>query len=151
MAWYKLYIVEMRNRKYLGPNDGKKLIKFGITHHMDIMKRFDPEVDDGYEKNYGDWIILPKYSQVFYSKEEAEAAEKWLLNKIFPAHTHKVWVEDYLQCEDRNQYYHNTGITELRLLTNKEIRDIIAYLKKTQSMEQREANMYKLLNIMKGW
>lgn len=151
MAWHKLYIVEMKNKKYLGPGDGKKLIKFGITHHMDIMKRFNPEVNDGYEKNYDDWIILPKYSQVFYSKEDAETVEKWLLNKIFPAHTHKVWVEDYLQCEDRNQYYYNTGITELRLLTNKEIRDIIAYLKKTQSMEQREAKMDKLLNIMKGW
>ena len=64
MAWYKLYVVEMVNKKYLGPNDGKKLIKFGITHHMDIMKRFNPEVDDGYERNYDDWIILPKYSQV---------------------------------------------------------------------------------------
>lgn len=150
MSWHKLYVVEMINKKHLGPNDGKKLIKFGVTHHMDIMKRFDPKVDDGYQKNYEDWIILPKYSQVFYTKEEAVAAEQWLLHTMFPALTHKVWVEDYLQCEDRNQYYRNTGITELRLLTNKEIRDIIAQLKRTQSTEQRDAKFDRLHDIMRS-
>ena len=148
MAWHKLYIVEMINKKLSGPNDGKKLIKFGVTHHMDIMKRFNPSVDDGYVKNYDDWIILPKYSQVFYSKEAAVVMERRLLHNIFPPSSHKVWVEDYLQCEDRNQYYSNTGITELRLLTPKEIRDIIAHLKSTQSSEQREAKMDRLHNIM---
>ncbi len=151
MSWYKFYIVEMLNKKYLGPYDGRKLIKFGITHHMDIMKRFDPNVNDGYEKNYDDWIILPKYSQVYHTKEEAEIVEKRILNEVFPANTHKVWVEDYLQCESRDEYYSNTGITEIRLLTNKEIRDIIKTLKLTQSFEQRRAKSDRLHDIMMSY
>lgn len=151
MSWYKFYIVEMLNRKYGSPSDGKKLVKFGITHHMDIMKRFDPAVNDGYKKNYDDWIILPKYSQVYHTREEAESVEKYILNNVFPANTHKVWVEDYLQCESRNEYYSNTGITEIRLLTHKEIRDIIKTLKSTQSVEQRHAKIDRLHDIMMSY
>jgi hypothetical protein len=148
MSWYKLYIVEMQNKKYSAPNDGRRMIKFGITHHMDIMKRFDPTIKDGYEKNYEDWKIIPKYSQVFYTLEDAQKAEKYLLHTLFPAKTHKVWVEDYLRCESRDEYYNNTGITEIRLLTDQEIRNTIVALKSTQSDEQRLAKMNRQQNYM---
>lgn len=151
MAWHKFYIVEMHNMKYMMPEPGRKMIKFGVTHHMDVMKRFDPNVDDGYVKDYKDWLITPKYSQVFHTKEEAEQLEKHLLHQVFPANTHKVWVEDYLQCESRDEYYHNTGITEIRLLTNKELRDIINKLKSTQSIEQRMAKIDRLHEYMKSY
>jgi hypothetical protein len=143
MSWYKLYVVTLENKKYNKPVDGKILVKFGITHHMDIMKRFDPSVDDGYAKIYDDWIITPKYSQVFESLREADQVEKHLLWERFPPNTHKVWVEDYLQCESRDEYYNNTGITEIRLLTPQELYSTISQLKSTQSQQQQEAKYAK--------
>jgi hypothetical protein len=143
MSWYKLYVVTLNNKKYKKPDDGKILVKFGITHHMDIMKRFDPSVDDGYVKKYDDWIITPKYSQVFESLNEAKLAEEYLLTKMFPPTSHKVWMEDYLKCESRDEYYDNTGITEFRLLTSQELYSTISLLKSTQSKEQQEAKYAK--------
>jgi len=143
MSWYKLYVVTLQNKKYKKPDDGKILVKFGITHHMDIMKRFDPSVDDGYVKKYDDWIITPKYSQVFESLNEAKLAEEYLLTKMFPPTSHKVWMEDYLKCESRDEYYDNTGITEFRLLTSQELYSTISLLKSTQSKEQQEAKYAK--------
>lgn len=143
MSWYKLYVVTLNNKKYRKPNDGKILVKFGITHHMDIMKRFDPSVDDGYVKKYDDWTITPKYSQVFESLEEAKLAENYLLSELFPPSSHKVWMEDYLQCESRDEYYDNTGITEFRLLTPQELYSTISLLKSTQSKQQQEAKYAK--------
>lgn len=143
MKWYKLYIVLLENKKYSKPNDGLLMIKSGITHHMDVLKRFDPSVNDGYVKKYDDWIITVKYSQVFKSREEAERAEKYLQQERFPPATHKVWLEDYLQCESRNEYYDNTGITEIRLLTPQELYSTIAQLKSTQSKQQQEAKYAK--------
>ena len=143
MAWYKLYIVALENKKYKKPDDGLILAKPGLTHHMDVMKRFDPSVDDGYVKKYDDWIITPKYSQVFKSYDEAKCAENYLLHERFPPSTHKVWMEDYLNCESRNEYYDNTGITEIRLLTRQELYSTIAHLKSTQSKEQQEAKYAK--------
>lgn len=143
MGWHKFYIVEMKNKKYTKPNDGRVLVKFGITHHMDVMKRFDPSVNDGYAKNYEDWDIRVMYSQVFYSKEEALAVEDHMKDDVFPATTHKVWLEDYLQCESRDEYYNNSGVTEFRLLTQTELRSTIDTLKSTQSQKQQEAKHYK--------
>ena len=143
MSWYKLYVVTLQNKKYKKPDDGKILVKFGITHHMDIMKRFDPSVDDGYVKKYDDWIITPKYSQVFESLNEAKLAEEYLLSQMFPPTSHKVWMEDYLNCESRDEYYDNTGITEFRLLTSRELYSTISLLKTTQSKEQQEAKYAK--------
>jgi len=141
--WYKLYIIVLVNKKYKKPNDGKIITKSGITHHMDVLKRFDPSVNDGYTKKYDDWIITVKYSQVFKSREEAEQVEKYLQQERFPPATHKVWLEDYLQCESRNEYYDNTGITEIRLLTPQELYSTISLLKSTQSKQQQEAKYAK--------
>tara|TARA_R110000868_G_C10736754_1_gene752050 strand:+ start:277 stop:723 length:447 start_codon:yes stop_codon:yes gene_type:complete len=143
MTWYKFYIVKMDNKKYVKPNDGRILVKFGITHHMDVMKRFNPSVNDGYVKNYEDWDIRVMYSQVFYSKEEALAVETHMKDIVFPPTTHKVWLEDYLQCESRDEYYNNSGVTEFRLLTQMELSSTINTMKLTQSQKQQEAKGYK--------
>jgi hypothetical protein len=88
---------------------------------MDVMKRFDPTVDDGYQKNYEDWNITCKYSQVFQSKELAEKFEKFFLTEIYPYdyNQNKVWVEDVLNL-DRNYYSHVSGISEIRMIPEKE-------------------------------
>ena len=104
MVWYKVYVMEVRNKVYPMPDSDKVFIKIGITHHMDAMKRFDPTVDDGYEKNYEDWEFDCKFSRKFPSKQEAEKYERYLLDDLFPAKRYKVWVEDYLGLEDRNYY-----------------------------------------------
>lgn len=140
---HKLYIVEMENTKHVKPNDGRRIIKFGTTHHMDIMNRFNPDVDDGYEKNYQDWKIRPCYSQVYNTKEEAQEVERRLLHEKFPPQTHKVWIEQYLGCTTSNEYYNNTGVTEIRLLTQSEISSIIKELVQTQSIAQRKAKRMK--------
>jgi hypothetical protein len=121
---YKIYACIFTNNKHTLPDPNKVLVKIGITHHTDdIMKRFDPKIDDGYPKNYSDWDIECKFSMICNSKEEAEQIEKqWLgPNGIFsnPGPT-KVWVENLFNLEDNNYYRDNTGITELRLLTHKQ-------------------------------
>tara|TARA_R110000868_G_scaffold9000_10_gene45654 strand:+ start:11118 stop:11579 length:462 start_codon:yes stop_codon:yes gene_type:complete len=134
--WYKLYIVKLKNTKYIKPHDAREMYKIGITHHMDVKKRFDPKVDDGYPKIYDDWVITPCYSQVYKTKQEAEAVEAHILHQRFPPSTHKVWIEQYLGCADQNEYYTNTGITEIRLLTKSELKCIIDELQRTQSVHQ---------------
>ena len=136
-------MVGMKNKRYAKPNDGRIMVKSGITHHMDVMNRFNPLIDDGYSKNYEDWKIWPIYSQVYNTKEEAEEVERYLLHDRFPPQTHKVWVEQYLGCNSNNEYYNNTGITEIRLLTRDEIDSIIRELTQTQSVAQREAKQEK--------
>lgn len=121
MSYWKFYVCEFINNKHPMPDDDKVFVKFGITHHLDVMDRFNPNVKDGYSKNYADWDITCKFSQAFKTKEEAEAVEQEWLTKVFPnPGPNKVWVENYLKLEDNNYYYDNSGITELRLLTRKQ-------------------------------
>lgn len=118
---YKFYVCEFTNNKYPMPDPTKVFVKFGITHHMDVMDRFNPNVNDGYAKNYHDWDIVCKFSQAFRTKAEAEQVEQHWLTNVFPnPGPTKVWVEKYLGTKHNNQYYDNTGITELRLLTQKQ-------------------------------
>ena len=57
---YKFYFLTMRNNKFQVP-EGKVFCKFGITHQSDVLRRFNPDVDDGYFKSpkYLDWDIKP--------------------------------------------------------------------------------------------
>lgn len=118
---YKFYVCEFTNKKYPMPDPNKVFVKFGITHHSDVMDRFNPNVDDGYAKNYQDWDIVCRFSVACKTKQQAEQLEQYWLTKVFPnPGPTKVWVENYLKTEDNNQYADNTGITELRLLTVKQ-------------------------------
>jgi len=118
---YKFYACEFTNKKYSNPDPNKVFVKFGITHHMDVLDRFNSMVDDGYAKNYKDWDIVCKFSIVCNSKGEAEDMEKHWLSSVFPnPGPTKVWVEQYLSTEDNKEYSDSTGITELRLLTQKQ-------------------------------
>ena len=118
---YKFYVCEFTNKKHPMQDPDKVFVKFGITHHWDVMDRFNPSVDDGYAKNYEDWDIVCKFSLACKTKEGAERLEKKWLNEVFPnPGPTKVWVESYFKLDDKNKYYDNTGITELRLLTSKQ-------------------------------
>jgi hypothetical protein len=134
----KFYIAQFKNKVYEKPKDGKLIIKFGITHHTDALKRFDENVDDGYTKNYEDWEVKIIYSQNFLKVDAWECGlelEKYVLFERFPPETHKVWIEDYLNIEDKHRY-DNTGITEYRLLAYSELQDIINELGSTLSEEE---------------
>jgi hypothetical protein len=118
---YKFYVCEFVNNKFTLPDVNKIFVKFGITHHWDVMDRFDPSVDDGYAKNYEDWDITCKFSIPLKTKEQAEELEQHWLKEVFPnPGPTKVWVESYLGVDNNDYYRDNTGITELRLLTLKQ-------------------------------
>ena len=108
---HKFYVCEFTNIKYPMPDSDKVFVKFGITHHWDVMDRFNPKVDDGYTKNYSDWKIVCKFSKPCSTKEQ---------------------VENYLKISDNNLYYDNTGITELRLLTAKQAKWVYYTLHSTK-------------------
>lgn len=130
---HKFYVCEFTNIKYPMPDSDKVFVKFGITHHWDVMDRFNPKVDDGYTKNYSDWKIVCKFSKPCSTKERAEALEKKWLTEVFPnPGPTKVWVENYLKISDNNLYYDNTGITELRLLTAKQAKWVYYTLHSTK-------------------
>jgi len=97
---------------------GHAFIKPGITHHMDVMKRFDPSVDDGYAKNYDDWNIVCKFSRVFKTLAEAKAYENYFLTELYPYDYNKtkVWIESVLNLEDKNLYDTMSGRSEIRMV-----------------------------------
>jgi len=129
--WYKFYIVEMSNKHYPTP-EGYVFVKFGITHHMNIMDRFNPLVNDGYEKNYEDWNIVPKFSIACESKARAEQIEKYYHHTKYPYNSHyKVWVEKVIGIPDNDtKYSKSTGITELRYMPIPEAKKLYQSLNK---------------------
>lgn len=112
----------MRNKVFQAP-ENKVFCKFGITHQKDVLRRFDPSVDDGYKKSekYLDWDIKIDFSMWFDTKDDAERYEQHWLSEVFPnPGPTKVWVEKVLDCPSMDYYTEATGITELRLLTEKQ-------------------------------
>lgn len=119
---YKFYFCTFVNTKFHVP-ENYVFCKFGITHQSDVLRRFNPSIDDGYIKSqkYLDWDIEPSFSMWFDTKEQAEAEEQRWLTEVFPnPGPTKVWVEKILQCPTMDYYSEATGITELRLLTKKQ-------------------------------
>ena len=126
----KFYYLRFTNKKFKFRNpDWQSYIwvKFGITHHNDVLKRFDPAVDDGYVKSplYLDWKIEVEFSQKFATKAEAEAVERYWLTERFPnPGPNKFWVERTLDCPSNNYYNTATGISELRLISIKQLKEV---------------------------
>ena len=139
---YKFYFCTFVNKLFQVPNN-KVFCKFGITHQSDVLRRFDPSIDDGYVKSdkYLDWDIKADFSILFDTKEEAAAEEKRWLTEIFPnPGPTKVWVEKILKCPAMDYYTEVTGITELRLLTVKQRKWALAQLYKMRD-EYNEKNV----------
>ena len=134
--FHKFYLSRWDNTKYSKPDDGKVFIKPGITRHMDVMKRFDPSVDN-YKKDYSDWKIKILFSKKFNTKQEAQEFENYFLYNVFPYNSkYKVWVEDYYGIEDL-QKYNDTGITELRLLEKEEVDNLVQFLYNSLSDDEK--------------
>ena len=137
---YKFYFLTMRNKVFQVP-ENKVFCKFGITHQSDVLHRFDPSVDDGYVKSekYLDWDIKCDFSMFFDTKELAEAEEQRWLTEVFPKDgPTKVWVESVLDCPTNDYYTEATGITELRLLTEKQRKWVLwqLYKMKEEALEE---------------
>lgn len=118
---HKTYICEFRNTVFRMPAN-RTFLKFGVTRHANVMDRFNPDVGDAYEKDYSDWQITPKFSMWHPTLDDALHWEKYWLNHVFPnPGSNKVWVEKTLGCPTENYYDKASGITELRLVTNKQV------------------------------
>ena len=116
----KFYVALAENKVYPMPDSNKVFVKFGKTRHTDAADRFDESVDDGYDKNYYDWDFKIKFSK-YGTDQEVTDLESYWLNEQFPYDGYtKVWVEQYLGCDDGHKYKDVSGITELRLLTKKQ-------------------------------
>lgn len=141
--WYKFYLMQFNNKVYKAPND-VIFIKAGITHHMDVMKRFDPSVDDGYQKNYEDWEIICKFSRVFKSLAEAKAYENYFLTKLYPYDYNgtKVWLEKVLNIEDRNRYDTMSGRSEIRMIPIAEAKKLYQTLNSEKKGVQHDQNEF---------
>jgi hypothetical protein len=112
----------MKNKLFKNP-DPKVFCKFGVTHKPDVLDRFNPDIFDGYTKSekYLDWDIKVEFSMWFETEDEARAYEKyWLEEKFSKTSREKVWVEKVLECPTMDYYTEATGISELRLLTEKQ-------------------------------
>lgn len=118
--------------------------KFGNTHHFNVLDRFDPSVDDGYVKSekYLDWDIKADFSMKFETKEQAEAEENRWLTEVFPnPGPTKVWVEKVLQCPTMDYYKDATGISEIRMFTEKQHKWAIWQLYKMKKERAIEKNI----------
>jgi hypothetical protein len=138
----------MRNKKFQTP-ENKVFCKFGITHRDDVLMRFDPDIDDGYvkSKKYLDWDIKVDFSMWFDTKEEAYSTEQHWLTEVFPSTGHtKVWVEKVLGCPTMDYYTEATGITELRLVTEKQRKWVLwqLYKMKEEAVERHRVMMENL-------
>lgn len=136
----KFYFARFTNQKFTMP-EGKIFCKFGITHNNDVLARFDPNVNDGYNKSlkYLDWDIKVDFSMWMENREAAEAEEQRWLTEVFPnPGPTKVWVEKVLDCPTMDYYTEATGITELRLLTEKQRKWVLwqLYKMKEEALEK---------------
>ena len=138
---HKVYLFEvtpikfpiLKQFKYNRYGEEMCFIKPGHTHHGDVVKRFDPTVQDGYNKSekYLDFTFRPLWSLMMDSYQDATRWEdSWTGdNGKYPkTHPSKVWVEKILGCPDLNYYYEATGITELRFVTVREKNKILKEL-----------------------
>jgi hypothetical protein len=134
MKPHKFYVVELVPKKYKMREYNDVLIKFGITKNMDVLQRFNTYFDERYK----DFYFKVKFSRPHSNKAKAEAEEKYWLEERFPnPGPNKVWVEDYLQCEDK-QKYNDTGITEIRLLKRYQVAEIVKELFNTLSTKDKK-------------
>jgi len=134
MKPHKFYVVEVVPKIYKMRDYNDVLIKFGMTKHMDVEKRFNPYFDERYK----DFHFKVKFSRAHSNKAKAEAEERHWLEERFPnPGPNKVWVEDYLQCEHK-QKYNDTGVTEIRLLKRYQVVEIVKELFNTLSTKDKK-------------
>ena len=110
-AYFKNYFVMLTPTKFKKPNDGKFIVKFGLTRNMDVMKRFDPSKDSRWK----DFEVKTLWSNKADNENYALSMEKYILESVLPKKEYKVWLEKYL-IDCPNNYYDNFGATEFRVV-----------------------------------
>ena len=133
---HKFYCVELIPIRYQLIENiiGNVLFKFGITKHMKVEKRFDPK----FNEVYNDFIFKVKFSRRFNNKQLAEQEESYWLNERFPnPGPNKVWLEKYLQCENK-QRYNDSGITEVRLIDKETAKQVVKQCWDSLSMNEKQ-------------
>ena len=111
----KLYFVKFISKS----KNAKEFYKFGITHHYDIMKRFQ-------EEKYDSWYVHPMISAYGPSQEVIDAETE--LKKKYPKN---IYIEQKI-----------SGVTEIFIpKDDKEIDDIFKFFQEKRSVwyQQRVA------------
>ena len=130
---HKGYVAEFIPKRHKMQNKDDVLLKFGITKNMDVKQRFNSY----YEERYNDFDIKIKFSYAFETQAEAEDFERYWLEERYPnPGPNKVWVENYLGCE--NNRYDDTGITEIRLLKRSEVASVLSELYNSLSSKDKK-------------
>jgi len=144
----KFYMAE-----FLHKDTNRRLIKFGITKHMDALKRFSMKESISFGRSpnqYEDFKIRILFSIPCESFYEAKTIEDEMLDTWYPKGTFKV--EKSLGLSSLDKYSNMSGVTELRYLTAANKRDVIRYLKEmyyTQEMKQQKQRRKRYYNAKK--
>ena len=107
----KFYMCEFKHKR-----SERKLYKFGITRHMDVMKRFSTDESERFNRSihqYDDFDIRVLASYVCADGRQASAIERDFLS-IYPKNG--LIVEAALG-ESSGRYDDMSGVTELRKLS----------------------------------
>ena len=110
----KFYFAQFKHKR-----TNKSLYKFGITKHMDALKRFSVSESKRYgnsPKQYADFNIKILATIPFKSGQEAHALEKKFLEHF----KDKPNLEYYFK-ESKGKYAKMSGVTELRKLTYQQL------------------------------
>ena len=115
----KFYMCEFKHKQ-----TGRKLHKFGITRHMDVMNRFSVVESERFNRSvhqYDDFHIRVLASYVCIDGNQASAIERSFLD-MYPKNG--LVVETALG-ESFGRYDNMSGVTELRKLTPSQLKDAL--------------------------
>ena len=112
------------------PPAGHNFYKPGNTFHENSLDRYDNTIDDSYKKSsYSDWNI-EKMFELRCSKDVAIELEKYFQQNTWPYEdkNYKKNVEKYYG-KPFGHYTKDTGVSELRLVKDKLVTELIQILK----------------------
>ena len=120
----KFYMAEFKHKQ-----TNRALIKFGITKHMDALKRFSVQESLSFGRSpsqYDDFNIRILFSIPCETLHEAKAIEDEMLNTWYPKEN---FIVEKSLGVSLNKYSNMSGVTELRYLTKANRKDVIKYLR----------------------
>ena len=142
----KFYMCEFKHKR-----SGRKLHKFGITKHMDVMNRFSTEESERCNRSihqYDDFAIRVLASYVCTDGKQASAIERNFLD-MYPKNG---LIVEVALGESSGRYDDMSGVTELRKLSSSQLKDA---LKKIYNMieqsGQSEFKAEKKRYLMDQW
>jgi len=121
----KFYMAEFKHKQ-----TNRALIKFGITKHMDALKRFSVQESLSFGRSpsqYDDFNIRILFSIPCETFHEAQQIEKEMLEVWYPKEN---FIVEKSLGVSLNKYSNMSGVTELRYLTKANRKDVIKYLRR---------------------